>query len=208
MSQGAQDANARKVPLRAPIVGLPLTPYNLQRAFADLAWATRTPIGFEALRDQPWSPAPVASSFDTAGRNVDDVLDEIVAREPRYGWSSEGGVIHVRPRESVFDPGDLLNLDITGFEVDSMTLAQALREVRYALEPGLRSGGWGSSGGSSPLLRRAFNVRRGPTNVQSVLDAIVSAHGAASWSVTYTGDGSDQRGHITFHTFDGFGVTN
>ena len=44
--------------------------------------------------------------------------------------------------------------------------------------------------------------------MQGILDAIVKAHGASSWSVTYAPDSVAARPYrISFHTFDGWGTT-
>jgi hypothetical protein len=53
---------------------------------------------------------------------------------------------------------------------------------------------------------RRFNVTISNTTVLGVLDAIVIAHGAASWHVTYMDDPRWPY-RIGFGTFDGWGKT-
>ncbi|MFN7982430.1 MAG: hypothetical protein U0Q11_11275 [Vicinamibacterales bacterium] len=206
-AQGTIDPAALRVPFRAPVVGLPLTPYSLQRGLAELAWAVGAPIGYEALSDQSWQPGPIAPGVDTPGRTVADILNDIVAREPRYVYTSDDGVIHVRPKAAVLDPSNVLNQAVTRFDIDRASLVEALREVRFAAQPELR--GRGSSAGSmtpSTLGQRTFSVRAQSTTVRGVLDAVVKAHGAASWSVTYSGNGARDF-QFTFHTFDGWSIS-
>ncbi len=151
---------------------------------------------------------PVTSELDTAGHTVVNILEDVVAREPRYGNATDDGVIHVRPKAAVSDASDVLNQVIARFELDGVTLDQALREVRFALHPELRGGGiMGSSIGPSTLGVRRFSVRVQSTTVCGVLDAIVKAHGAASWSVTYRTEDGRPYAQFTFHAFDGSGIT-
>ena len=159
-TQDAIDAGVWRVPFRSPVLALPLTPYSLQRACAELAWAIRLPIGYESPDDQPWQPAPALSEIPTEGRTLADLLNEIVRREPRYSWTNQDGFIHVRPITAVSDPTDVLSRPIARFEFADKTLTEALREVRYALQPELRGGGTGGSGMSpTPLGQRTFSVR-------------------------------------------------
>lgn len=207
-AQAVGDAGAWRVPFRAPVIGLPLTAYSLQRGLAELAWSTRTPIGFEALSDEPWDVGPSASELDTAGRSVGDILNDILTREPRYGIANDEGVIHLRPRAAVADASNVLNQPIARFEMTNVSLTHTLTEVRFAVQPELQRGG--SMGGSmvpSALGARRFSVRIQATSLRGVLDAIVKAHGAASWSVTYRLDNGQLLAQVSFHTFDGWSIT-
>jgi hypothetical protein len=200
---------ARRLPFGAPVVGVPLTPSSLQRALAEVAWAARIPIGYEAPEDELWQPAPSSRTIDVEGRTVEQVLNAIVALQPRYGWSEDDGVIHLRPKTAVVDPYNVLNSPIEMFVLDDTTLQLALREVHFSLRPESRQGGIAGSGpGPTALGLRRFTVRVGQTTVQGILDAIVKAHGASSWSVTYAPDSGAARPYrISFHTFDGRGTT-
>jgi hypothetical protein len=200
---------ARRLPFGAPVVGVPLTPSSLQRALAEVAWAARIPIGYEAPEDELWEPAPSSRTMNVEGQTVEQVLDAIVALQPHYGWSEDDGVIHLRPKTALADPNNVLNRRVEMFVLDETTLQLALREVHFSLRPELRQGGiTGSGGGPTALGLMRFTVRVGQTTVQGVLDAIVKAHGASSWSVTYTPDSGAARPYkISFHTFDGWGTT-
>ena len=200
---------ARRLPFGAPVVGVPLTPSSLQRALAEVAWAARIPIGYEAPDDELWQPAPPSRTMNVEGQTVEQVLNAIVSLQPHYGWSEDDGVIHLRPKRAVADPTNVLNRPIEMFVLDETTLQLALREVHFSLRPELRQGGiTGSEGGPTALGLRRFTVSVGQTTVQGILDAIVKAHGASSWSVTYTPDsGAAPPYRISFHTFDGWGTT-
>jgi hypothetical protein len=175
---------------------------------AELAWAVQTPIGFEALRDEPWQPGASPSTLETAGRTVSAILSDIIGQAPRYGYALDDGVIHVQPTASAADAANILNQPIAKFEIDRASLTQALREIRVALQPSLRNEGSAGGGmGPSALGARPTSVRVQATTVRGVLDAIVKAHGAASWSVTYRLESGQLIPLISFHTFDGWSVT-
>ena len=95
------------------------------------------------------------------------------------------------------------------FLLADTTLQLALREVHFSLRPDSRQGGIAGSGsGPTALGLRRFTVRVEQTTVQGILDAIVKAHGASSWSVTYAPDSVAARPYrISFHSFDGWGTT-
>ncbi len=200
----------RRVPFRSPEVGLPLTPYSLGSAMAEVAWAANVPIGYEALSDESWQPAPSEASLRTAGLTLGEILDDIVTREPRYQWAVDDAVVHLRPRTAIEDPGNILNRPLDEFVLNDATLPEALREIRIALRPELRHGGTlGSGPGPSALGRRRFSVSLGRTTLLQALDAIVKAHGASSWRVTYETDrGVPYPDRISFETFDGWGQTS
>lgn len=200
---------ARRLPFGAPVVGVPLTASSLQRALAEVAWASRIPIGYEAPEDEPWQPAPPRRTINVEGQTVEQVLNAIVALQPRYGWSEDDGVIHVRPKTAVADLNNVVNRPIEMFVLADTTLQLALREVHFSLRPESRQGGiTGSGPGPSALGLRRFTVGVEQTTVQGILDAIVKAHGASSWSVTYAPDSGAARPYrISFHTFDGWGTT-
>jgi hypothetical protein len=200
---------ARRLPFGAPVVGIPLTPYSVQRAMAEVAWTARIPIGYEAPADEPWQPTPPDSTIRTEGETIEQLLDAIVAREPRYVWTIDDGVVHLRPRAAVANPDNILNQGVERFVVAGVTLQQALREVHFTLRPESRQGGIIGSGPTpSALGLSKFSVSVGRTTVQGLLDMIVKAHGASSWSVTYVANAGATRPYrISFHTFDGWGTT-
>jgi hypothetical protein len=176
---------------------------------AEVAWAVGIAIGFEALPDESWQPSQPDFTIKTEGQTVEEVLDWIVARQPRYQWTADDSVVHLRPRAAIADPDNMLNQRLEEFVVYDATLQLALREVHFRLWPEERRGGIvGSGPGPSALGLRRFSVRMQGTTVQGALDAIIKAHGASSWSVTYVADAGVARPYrISFHTFDGWGTT-
>jgi hypothetical protein len=172
-----------------------------------LAWSARTAIGFEALEDDQLEPTESSGELQLAGNTLGEALDRIVAEAPRYSWSEENSVVHLRPETARADPDDLLNRPVTVFRLDGVTLSEALREVGFYLRPELRGGGTvGSGPGPRELGLQRFSVTVSNTNLCGLLDAIVIAHGAASWQVTYTDDPRWPY-RIGFATFDGWRET-
>jgi hypothetical protein len=206
-SSASPGATTRVLPPRPPSVWLPLSTWHLVPAMDQLAWYARAPIGFEGLDDDPYVPAPRSGELQLGGHTVAEALDKIVAGQPRYGWSEENGVIHLRPKAARADANNLLNRSVATFELHDVTLTDALHEVHFYLRPELRGGGiLGSGPGPRELGLRRFNVTMSNTTVLGVLDAIVIAHGAASWHVTYVDDPRWPY-QIGFGTFDGWGKT-
>jgi hypothetical protein len=208
----AQESTAlitRRLPSGAPVVGVPLTPGSLQRGMAEVAWAARIPIGYEAPEDETWQPAPPTSTINVEGQTVEQVLDAIVAQQPRYRWSEDDGVIHLRPKTAVVDPNNILNRAVETFVLEGTTLQQAQRDLHFNLRPELRQGAIAGSGPAPTALGlRRFSVNVSETTVLGVLDAIVKAHGASSWHVTYKPDYSTIVPYrFGFDTFDGWGTT-
>ncbi len=208
-AQAPENVAHRRVPFRSPEIWLPLTSFSIGTAMAEVAWAVDVPIGYEALPDAPWQPAPSEASIRTAGLTLFEILDAIVTRQPRYQWSLDDGVVHLRPKIAIEDPGNILNRPLDEFVLNDATLPVALREIRFALGPEARQGGiLGSGPGPSALGRRRFSVSLGRTTLLAALDAIVKAHGASSWRVTYEEDrGVPYPDRISFQTFDGWGAT-
>jgi hypothetical protein len=208
MSIGSVAVGAlQNLPLgRGPYVGLPLTTASLQRAIAEMAWASGRPIGFEAVPAEPWQPTPAATTLNVMGKTVEEMLDALVARDVRYSWSEENAVLHLRPRASRRDSNSPLNRKIDAFAVRDVTLADASHEIHFLLQPELRGLVIVGSGiAAHQLGLRRFDVNIANTTVLGVLDAIVMAHGASSWHVTYSQTGDWL--HIGFDTFDGWGTT-
>lgn len=208
----AQDATppiARRLPFGAPVVGIPLTPYSLQRAMAEVAWVARVPIRYEALEDEAWQPAPPTNTINVEGQTVEQILNTIVAQQPHYSWSEDDGIIHLRPKTAPSDPNNILNRWVGMFVVNDTTLQLALQEVHFTLRPELRQGGIAGSGfGPTELGLRRFSVSVTNTTVLGVLDAIIKAHGASSWHVTYQQDYQAFTPYrFGFSTFDGWGTT-
>ncbi len=197
----------RVLPAHPVSVALPLVTSDLVRAMNLLAWSARVPMGFEGLDDEPVVETAQVGELHLGGDTVANALDRIVATQPRYVWSEENRVIHLRPKTARTDEKGVLNQSIIAFELHDVTIGEALREVHFHLRPELRGGGIVGSGPAPKQLGlRRFSVEVSNTTVLGLLDAIVIAHGAASWHVTYT---TDPRWpyRIGFATFDGWSRT-
>ena len=120
--------------------------------------------------------------------------------------SEENGVVHLRPKAARAGLNGLLNRPVTTFELRDVTLIDALHEVHFYLRPELRGGGIAGSGPPPRELVCDGLAWLSQTRRLGLLDAIVIAHGAASWHVTYTDDARWPY-RIGFGTFDGWGQT-
>jgi hypothetical protein len=197
----------RVLPLGPPSVALPLVTANLVHAVDVLAWYARVPMGFEGLDEDAMVTAAPSGELHFGGDRVGEALDKIVARQPRYSWSEEHGVIHLRPTAARTDERALLSQPIAAFELHDVTLSEALLEVRFHLRPELRGAGiLGSGPQPRQLGLQRFSVAVANTTLLGLLDAIILAHGAASWHVTYTNDPRSPYS-VGFATFDGWSQT-
>ena len=197
----------RVLPAQPLSVSLPLVTRNLVIAMNQLAWHGRVPMGFEGLADEPSETTSPAGELALGGGSIADALDKIVARQPAYSWSQENRVIHLRPKTMRLDGNSLLNQPIDAFELHDVTLSEALREVHFHLRPELRHRGVvGSGPGPRQLGLQRFSVAVSRVPLLELLDAIVVAHGAANWHVTYTND-LQWPYRIGFATFDGWSQT-
>lgn len=194
-----------------PLVGFPLS----------MAMAAQVPFGFEGTANsQSSSPTSQARKLDVNGMTVKEALDLLVAQDARYQWSEENGVIHVWPREPFADPDHALDHALTTFvesvSLHDVTLASALT-ASYKLiqaarrkEPSARLVDRSIPTSSSAQAVRRFNVKVNTGTIRDVLDAIVRAHGAASWFVTYVDRDPSSRldgPRLGFMTFDGSGMS-
>lgn len=203
----SSEYGTRVLPAEPVSVALPLVTGDLVRAMNLLAWSARVPVGFEGLDDEPIVEAAQAGELHLGGYTVAGALDRIVATQPRYGWSEENRVIHLRPKTARADEKGVLNQSVAAFELHDVTIGEALREVHFYLRPELRGRAIVGSGPAPRQLgMQRFSVDVSNTTVLGLLDAIVIAHGAASWHVTYTTD-PHWPYRIGFATFDGWSRT-
>ena len=120
--------------------------------------------------------------FHPSDLSVRNILDSIVAADPRYGWSIEGGVINLLPKS---DPPPLLDVRLAEFsqkEVPMKVMFEALEimpEVRRrAAELGFSEsqGGFGFQIGL--IDTRKYTVKCQNCTVREALNSIVSQSGS------------------------------
>jgi hypothetical protein len=128
-------------------------------------------------------------------------LDEFVAANPGYAWATSGLLVHVQPSRAVEDAADWLNAPVASFALSGAAVRDALVALRRLFDPGYdgsrvvagRMPPMQASAASQPRERmeqaqdRRFDVSLQGVRVREVLDAIVLAHGEASWLVSFDG---------------------
>jgi hypothetical protein len=168
-----------------------------------LLQVTQVPYGVEHL-----PPAPLAAPLDTGrapdrivrleGLRLGDALEAVVAEDPRFEWTEMGGRILVRA--TGLGGMSALDAPVPAFDVRNAALADAIRALATAIDPGrpapevLQFGMALTAGGlvSSPSGggERRFTVRVDGTTLLDALDALCRAHGQLSWAVQYDSGGT------------------
>ena len=112
-------SSARAQPALDRTVGLtdyqqPLVINKLDgHAIGSLARAADVPMGFEGL-----VPLDTPLSIRATTRKVRDVLDALIAADPRYEWREDDGVVVVRPVEAWNDQASALNNTVDGVKLE------------------------------------------------------------------------------------------
>jgi hypothetical protein len=138
-----------------------------------LGAAARVPMGFESA---PFFDAALPAITAT-GRRLLDVLQDIVAADPRYEWREDDGVIVLRPRVSweVLDP---LDTPVDALKLNDINSGDAMHVLAAMV-------GTTSTGSiSGDTVRFSIDTPAGSTFLQ-VLNAIVRAHGRLTWTLYY-----------------------
>jgi hypothetical protein len=147
------------------------------QAVGRLAAAAGVPMGIEMVPGNPGHPkSPIVAS----GRHLREVLDAIVAADPRYEWRDDNGVIVFRSGGSWAAPSDILDIQIGPMTLDRVDSGDAMGVLKHVLgaQPGSASG---------PGDTKRFSVDLpGQSSLLLTLDAIVRAHGTLAWSVEFT----------------------
>jgi hypothetical protein len=117
------------------------------------------------------------------------------ARDERYSYFDDNGVIEVRPRNM---QADFLDERIDRFILVDQTLLSALRAVHAAIDPAYRAPKRGIAGlekvaADQPLrvqqirqeLEKRFTVSLANVSIREILNTIAATHGGAWWSVQY-----------------------
>jgi len=156
---------------------------------AFLAAGARVPIGVEYVADRfaYTYPAPGISPrpIPAVGRTVREVLDALVALDPRYGWSETDGVIVIRPKgPQAEDPNALLQQRLRGIGLQDAgvdeILAMYLNGFRASQNPPRKT-----APRNDPWWEKTVSLRLASPTVLDLLNAFVKAHGDAIWVLSY-----------------------
>jgi len=138
------------------------------------------------------------------GLTVREALDRIVALDPRYRWMETNRLIVMRPATAWDDPQNFLHKTINGLDLQDESMYDALGAIQTAIGPiEIRNG----LVPHTPESARPISLHLGTTSPFEALNAIVRAHGALVWSVTYCQPPTrHENATIGFRTFDGSGT--
>ena len=176
-SLGSTSASAQPVSTRIigpDVTGEPLVlPAVNGQGFAHLVKLAGVAGGFEGIlptQNEAWITA--------TGKSLGEVLDAMVAADPRYQWREDDGVIVFRPIESWHQADSLLHAPIGGFSLENIDAGDVLALVAQMV-------------GVKPVYhtvdtrRFSVTVREGATWLEA-LNAIARAHGVLTWVIKPT----------------------
>jgi hypothetical protein len=172
-------------------MGIELRPFGTVAAPADSLppYVVRLPAG----ASPPTGPTP----------SPRQAMDEFLARNEGYESVARGGVLGLRPVGAAVDRANWLNASVPAFDMDDVTVLDALVGLGRLFDPAYQPSRVVSSG-SQPVapvpaaaqqrfmligeaLQRRMSVHLSNSTVRGVLDAIVAAHGEAGWVVSFKG---------------------
>ena len=139
-----------------------------------LAKAAGVPLGFEGLQ-----PRPTRLSIPATKRPLRDVLDAMVAADPRYEWRELDGVVVVRPVEAWTDPASALNNSVARVKLDDVVASDLYPVISRLLGVTAPQVALGDS--------HRFSLETpAETSLLYALNAMARAHGSLSWAITPT----------------------
>ena len=137
----------------------------------DLANATRVPMGIEFLNPASHFQVP---DIPATGRTLREVLDAMIAVDPRYEWREMDGVIVIRPVGAWNDPRDMLFRIVEPIHLIDVTPDDAIRRIA-------REVGYPHPITAFPGKPMSLDLPQG--TVLDLANAIVRAHGELTWAL-------------------------
>lgn len=175
--------NASKVILQRKVPGTELEFLSTRNVFYSSLWLTQVPGGMATIAD--CEPETLMQSWKPSNAALSQVLETLVATDPRYRWQMQNGVVNLLPATG--EP-PLLRIRINEFDVKDIASARealaallALPEVKQGmrdlnLKPGIAI----ITGSSQPNPPKASVSQRGGT-LRQALNAIARAQERAIW---------------------------
>lgn len=181
-----------------PFLTVPARPQDLFAALQRLAAANRTALGIEVV-GEPTGPGARAVQgasskvLDLTGLSVREALglmlgSRIEGPVPSYEWAEDRGVTHVRP--SLFRNNRQVALNrIVSVDLRAEGVLDALHAVRRLIDSNVPEASPRPPSRASASVRQhldrpiAFALQDVP--IRQVLDEIVRAQGASSWTAEY-----------------------
>jgi hypothetical protein len=152
---------------------------------------------------------PSEERIDLAGSTVEAALNRLIELDGRYQWIDSDGVIVVRPVEASGDPQNWLHSIATEFDLDNLTIGDALFKIASAVtgDPRVPS----SFDSRTEQGARKLAVHLTGVSLVDTLNAIVRAHGAAWWEARdrarVAANQEDRMLWVFTHDGAGLGVT-
>ena len=192
-------------------IRLPLPDCAVGGIAGRIARIIQEPAGIEywpgSCRVEPRRPGDVPESVRFTGMAAREALDRLVELDPRYRWSESNGVIVVRPLVAWTDPTHFLHRTGPSFRVSDQHMGGALEAIMTALGPFPRAPSLELRTFTTPQGNHRFSVDLGATSIIEALDAVVRAHGALLWTVTYClPQARHENATVSFLAYDGSGI--
>lgn len=173
-------------------IRLPPTTRTLAESLASIARASGVLIGFETVLDTDEGLTRSQFGWSPRGQRVGDALDSLLVLHPDYQWRSVDGVIHVRPRAAMGDPGHFLNRAAGPIELkDALPLHATFKAHRVFIpdcvvkHPIYTDERDDFLAHEDKAMRQRVTMSFKHGTVLDLLDAVIKAHGALHWNVTY-----------------------
>jgi hypothetical protein len=153
--------------------GKPLVLTQMDReSIARLARAADVPMGVQAMPSEPQSLSVAAT-----GRPLREVLDAIVAADPRYEWREDDGVIVILPVITWNDPLSPLFGTIGRLELKDVTATEAITVMMKMVGANRRP-----DSGMNDSRRFSVSLSDDATFL-TAMNGIVRAHGSLTWGL-------------------------
>ena len=186
---------------------LPVGTCTIPRLARRIAEDLKVPAGIEVLPGQCVGPRRVREAVMLTGMTLAEAMDRAISEDPRYWWTLTDGVLVIRPLQAWGEREHFLHRTLTSFEIENRNLDGITQLVRQVL----------ADRPVSDQPDRVINTEEGDrrlslelsgTSIYDTLNAIVRAHGALTWQLSYCREPALQHlSMVVLRTFDGAGVS-
>lgn len=158
---------------------------------SELAFCAKVkiPCGWEYARGEV-RKSDFKSRVVVESGTIRTVLDSIIAKNPKYIWELNDGVINFRPKpefQASFDGVAVSSLTIKKLSLKNQKINVAVRRVCKAA--GLKCKGVGSGGGRSSYGK--VSVELPEVTLNSALNELVRADGESAWTLMQSESGDE-----------------
>jgi hypothetical protein len=187
---------------------------DLERVVLKLSSKERKPVGIERILDadaaQAREPRERCGEVSLAGLDFEEALERILtpgvpSLGRRFALSWNNGVAQIAPHQRL----TFLDEAVSAFRVDKIDISTAVRTVYQLVDRSypMVHGSGGSVGDpalESLLEKPQISVSLNNSTIRQILNAIVVAHGDASWVVHYQSSAGEYAGsELSISSFEG-----